>query len=147
MILAFAFVAVFAETVFSAPRNLLGAQIDLLPGLMVFAALNNCASNSARVTNAAPTRLADATSGTVSSTAADATTICSLRVTPEPSCGKSAMPCPRRKSNFSVVRPSYAAAGIGMHLWQIDHALTLKCINALAVEATLVQELSAAQGV
>jgi hypothetical protein len=41
LILAFAFVAVFAETVFSAPRNLLGAQIDLLPGLMVFAALNS----------------------------------------------------------------------------------------------------------
>jgi hypothetical protein len=35
---------------------------------------------------------------------------------------------------------SYAAAGIGMHLWGIDHALTLRCINALAVEATLVQE-------
>jgi hypothetical protein len=40
LILAFAFLAVFAETIFSAPRNLLGAQIDLLPALMVFAALN-----------------------------------------------------------------------------------------------------------
>jgi hypothetical protein len=41
LILAFAFLAVFAETVFSAPRNWLGAQIDLLPALMVFAALNS----------------------------------------------------------------------------------------------------------
>jgi hypothetical protein len=41
LILAFAFLAVFAETVFSAPRNLLGAQIDLLPALMVFSALNS----------------------------------------------------------------------------------------------------------
>jgi rod shape-determining protein MreD len=41
LILAFAFLAVFAETIFSAPRNLLGAQIDLLPALMVFAALNS----------------------------------------------------------------------------------------------------------
>jgi cell shape-determining protein MreD len=41
LILAFAFLAVFAESVLSAPRNLLGAQIDLLPGLMVFTALNN----------------------------------------------------------------------------------------------------------
>jgi hypothetical protein len=41
LILAFAFLAVFAETVFSAPRNLLGAQIDLLPALVVFTALNS----------------------------------------------------------------------------------------------------------
>lgn len=41
LILAFAFLAVFAETVFSAPRNLLGAQIDLLPALMVFTALSS----------------------------------------------------------------------------------------------------------
>jgi cell shape-determining protein MreD len=41
MLLLFAFLAVFAETVFSAPRTLLGAQIDLLPALMVFAALNS----------------------------------------------------------------------------------------------------------
>jgi rod shape-determining protein MreD len=40
LILAFAFLAVFAESVFSAPRHLLGAQIDLLPALMVFAALS-----------------------------------------------------------------------------------------------------------
>lgn len=41
LILAFAFLAVFAETVFSAPRHWLGAQIDLLPALMVFTALNS----------------------------------------------------------------------------------------------------------
>jgi rod shape-determining protein MreD len=39
LILGFAFLAVFAESVLSAPRNLLGAQIDLLPGLMVYTAL------------------------------------------------------------------------------------------------------------
>jgi rod shape-determining protein MreD len=39
LILIFAFLAVFAESVLSAPRNLLGAQIDLLPGLMVYTAL------------------------------------------------------------------------------------------------------------
>jgi hypothetical protein len=40
LVLAAAFLTVFAETALSAPRNLLGAQIDLLPALMVFAALN-----------------------------------------------------------------------------------------------------------
>src|ERR1039457_5835132 len=40
MILSFAFLAVFAEATLSAPRSLLGAQIDLLPALMVYAALN-----------------------------------------------------------------------------------------------------------
>jgi hypothetical protein len=40
LILAAAFLAVFAETVLSAPRSLLGAQIDLLPAIMVYAALN-----------------------------------------------------------------------------------------------------------
>lgn len=40
LILAAAFLAVFAETVLSAPRHLLGAQIDLLPAIMVYAALN-----------------------------------------------------------------------------------------------------------
>ncbi len=40
LILAAAFLAVFGETVFSAPRHLFGAQIDLLPALMVYAALN-----------------------------------------------------------------------------------------------------------
>ena len=41
LILVFAFLAVFAETVFSASRNLLGAQVDLLPALMVFTALSS----------------------------------------------------------------------------------------------------------
>jgi rod shape-determining protein MreD len=41
LILAFAFLAVFAETVLPGPRELLGAQIDLLPGLMVYAALSS----------------------------------------------------------------------------------------------------------
>ncbi|QSR86092.1 AAA family ATPase [Candidatus Methylacidiphilum infernorum] len=34
----------------------------------------------------------------------------------------------------------YAALGIGRHLWTIDRDLTLRCVNALATEATLVQE-------
>jgi len=34
----------------------------------------------------------------------------------------------------------YAALGIGKHLWAIDRDLTLRCVNALATEATLVQE-------
>ena len=41
LILATAFLAVFTEAVLSAPRNLLGAQVDVLPALMVFAALNS----------------------------------------------------------------------------------------------------------
>ncbi|MGH7950444.1 MAG: hypothetical protein ACREFE_00775 [Limisphaerales bacterium] len=40
LILAAAFLAVFGEAVFSWPRDWLGAQIDLLPALMIFAALN-----------------------------------------------------------------------------------------------------------
>jgi rod shape-determining protein MreD len=40
LILAFAFVAVFSEATLSAPRHWLGAQIDLLPALMIYAALN-----------------------------------------------------------------------------------------------------------
>jgi hypothetical protein len=40
LVLAATFLAVFAESVFSAPREWLGAQIDLLPALMIFAALN-----------------------------------------------------------------------------------------------------------
>jgi hypothetical protein len=39
LVLAAAFIAVFAEAVISAPRHWLGAQIDLLPALMVYAAL------------------------------------------------------------------------------------------------------------
>jgi hypothetical protein len=40
LILAAAFLAVFGEATFSVPRHLLGAQVDLLPAIMVFAALN-----------------------------------------------------------------------------------------------------------
>ncbi len=39
LILAAAFLAVFGEATFTLPRQLLGAQVDLLPGLMVYAAL------------------------------------------------------------------------------------------------------------
>jgi len=40
LVLAAAFLAVFGESVFPGLRNLLGAQIDLLPALMIYAALN-----------------------------------------------------------------------------------------------------------
>ena len=40
LILLFAFLAVFGEATLSAPRHWLGAQVDLLPALMVYAALN-----------------------------------------------------------------------------------------------------------
>ena len=33
----------------------------------------------------------------------------------------------------------YAASGIGVHLWTIDRELALRCVNALATEAMLVQ--------
>ena len=52
------------------------------------------------------------TSGTVSSTAAEATTIWSARVMPLPSCGKSAMPCARRKSNLCAV-PALVERAVG----------------------------------
>jgi hypothetical protein len=41
LILAAAFVAVFFETTFDGFRNVLGAQIDFLPALMVYAGLSN----------------------------------------------------------------------------------------------------------
>ena len=40
LVLSAAFIAVFGETVLSAPRAWLGAQVDLLPAIMVFASLN-----------------------------------------------------------------------------------------------------------
>ncbi len=40
LILAFAFLAVFGEALLPGVRRLLGAQVDLLPVLMVYAALN-----------------------------------------------------------------------------------------------------------
>lgn len=41
IILAAAFVAVFLQTVVSVPRNFLGAQIDLLPAIVVYASLSS----------------------------------------------------------------------------------------------------------
>jgi len=40
LILAAAFLAVFAEASFQLPRHLFGAQVDVLPALMIYAALN-----------------------------------------------------------------------------------------------------------
>ena len=40
LILTATFLAVFAEAAFSLPHRFLGAQIDLLPALMIYAALN-----------------------------------------------------------------------------------------------------------
>jgi hypothetical protein len=40
LILTFAFLAVFGEATLAGPRHWLGAQIDLLPALMVYTALN-----------------------------------------------------------------------------------------------------------
>jgi hypothetical protein len=40
LILGFAYLAVFCEATLGAPRNWLGAQIDVLPALMVYTALN-----------------------------------------------------------------------------------------------------------
>jgi rod shape-determining protein MreD len=40
LILSFAYLAVFGEATLPAPRQFLGAQVDLLPALMVYAALN-----------------------------------------------------------------------------------------------------------
>jgi hypothetical protein len=40
LVLAVAFLAVFGEAVADRPRQLFGAQVDLLPALMVYAALN-----------------------------------------------------------------------------------------------------------
>jgi hypothetical protein len=40
LILTAAFLAVFLEAAFQLPRHLFGAQVDLLPALMIYAALN-----------------------------------------------------------------------------------------------------------
>ena len=48
LILAAAFLAVFGEAALPGVRSLLGAQVDLLPAIMVYAALNaNLAIGSA----------------------------------------------------------------------------------------------------
>lgn len=49
-ILLVAFLAVFAESYFRGLRNLLGAQIDLLPALVVYASLSTTLSTVALVT-------------------------------------------------------------------------------------------------
>jgi len=82
-------------------------DLPLVPpmAMPVGAALNSSANSSARVMRASPSRAAARTSGTVSSTAADATRICSGRVSPLPSCLCSPMPRARRKSNLGAVLP------------------------------------------
>ena len=67
--------------------------------------LNSDASRSARRIRCAPTRVAAAMSGTVSSTAADATTICSDEAMPLPSWGKRSIPSARSAANFGASRP------------------------------------------
>ncbi len=69
------------------------------------AALNSSASSSAREMIAAPARRAAWTSGTVSSTAPDATRIWSARVIPLPSWGCRPTPRLLRKSNLAPLRP------------------------------------------
>jgi hypothetical protein len=71
----------------------------------VGAALNSCDSSWGRVTMVAPARFAAPMSGTVSSMAPVATTICPARVTPDPSCGCRVTPCARSQSNLAGVRP------------------------------------------
>ena len=69
------------------------------------AALNNRASNWGRDRRLAPIALALTMSGTLSSIAAEATTIWSALVRPLPSWGKSSIPRCRRNSNFGASRP------------------------------------------
>ncbi|WP_437936888.1 nSTAND1 domain-containing NTPase [Sorangium sp. So ce341] len=40
----------------------------------------------------------------------------------------------------------YAASGIGKNLWAIDRELALRCVNAIAVESTLLQQAADAEG-
>jgi hypothetical protein len=39
----------------------------------------------------------------------------------------------------------YTASGIGRHLWAVDRGLALRCVNALATEATLVKQAADAE--
>ena len=68
------------------------------------AALNSSASNWARVLRGQPSRLAAAISGTSSSIAALAISVCPA-FRPLPSCGNSVMPLARNQSNLSSLRP------------------------------------------
>ena len=69
------------------------------------ASLKSWASSSARDRRAAPTSAAAITSGTLSSTAAEATRICPARKTPEPSWAWSAIPNPLKLVEFGVGAP------------------------------------------
>ena len=69
------------------------------------AALNRVASSSARLIREQPSSRARTTSGTLSSTAAEATSVWSAETMPLPSCGCSAMPRLSSQANFSGLRP------------------------------------------
>jgi len=69
------------------------------------AALNSVASNCARLIRAQPSSSARTTSGTVSSTAAEATSVWLAVVIPLPSCGNRVKPSVSSQANFSGVRP------------------------------------------
>ena len=82
-------------------------DLPLVPptAMPVSAALNRVASSSARVMRGQPSSRARTTSGTVSSIAAEATSVWLLEVTPLPSCGNSLKPARSSQANFSGVRP------------------------------------------
>jgi hypothetical protein len=82
-------------------------DLPLVPpmAMPVGAALNSVASSSARLMRGQPSSLARTTSGTVSSTAAEATSVWRGEVMPLPSCGKSVKPRLSSQANFSAVRP------------------------------------------
>ena len=69
------------------------------------AALNNVARSCARLMRGQPSSFARITSGTVSSTAAEATSVCTAPEMPLPSCGCSSKPRLSSQANFSGVRP------------------------------------------
>ena len=80
---------------------------DVPPTAMeVGAALTRRASICARLMRAAPNSRARTTSGTLSSTAAEATRTCAALVMPLPSCGNILMPRLWSHANFSGVRPA-----------------------------------------
>ena len=64
-------------------------DLPLVPAMPIDsgASLNRLASNCARLIRSAPMRVAATISGTLSSTAAEATTTCPADTTPLPSCG------------------------------------------------------------
>ena len=82
-------------------------DLPLVPAMPIGSslALNRVLSSSARLIRAQPSRVAVTISATVSSTAAEATTICSADTMPLPSCGCSRMPRAIRLSNLAGTRP------------------------------------------